>query len=457
MPDDNGGQEPPEENVEHIRPVKKARKFDAHVLEVGRKLRQHPELHEGKLLRYDTFAGEIMLMHPIPRPGLPLVTRFEPRPIADVDIIHLIEWLIASGAKKPPSVSTVQMAVTAEAHRNQFSSAREALDRLPAWDGVYRLEAFCTKVLKAESAEPGMSEVEVWKRSRYLAAVGKSLFLSIVARILEPGCQSDAMVILEGKQGTFKSSLLKILAFDRDQWFSDSMPADLSSKDARIHLNGRLIIELGELVQFRDRRVDVLKRFISSTHDKYRPPFSKTEASFARQCTLVGTTNEDLYLTDPTGNRRYWPVKCGLIDLDQARKEIQQLYAEALAAYHKGERWHLSDDLVTIAEAEQAARESEDAWHEPASDMVAERRREAQALGEMYAWVRTIELLRKVLHPDKHDRAAMMRAAEVLKKLGGVSKKVPLKMGRGLQGYRFDLGAEVSEAREVGEDKPLKW
>jgi predicted P-loop ATPase len=329
----------------------------------------------------------------------------------------------------------VARAIEAEGERNSFSSAREALDRLPAWDQVHRLDKFWSEVCGAQLIEEGMDDLQSWQRQRYLAATARCFFIGLVARILEPGCKVDSIVILEGAQGSFKSTLLRVIAFDEDQWFSDSMTADLKNKDARAHLRGKLIIELAELSQFRSTKIEGLKAFLSAQDDKYRPPYGKGEVTYKRQCTFVGTTNDTDYLVDLTGNRRFWPIRCGEINIAVAREMMPQLYAEALHWWRAGERWHLPKDIELIAEDEQRERLSDDPWEDKARELVEEKRGYAKG---MWAWVSTGELLTLVgVALDKRDRAAEMRAGKLLTKLSGKRMKRPRGEGWPTWGYRF--------------------
>ena len=146
--------------------------------------------------------------------------------------------------------------------------------------------------------EPGMA---------YLEAVSRCFFIGAVARVMQPGCKVDNMLVLEGLQGALKSKLLRTLAV-HDDWFSDSLPHSLEAKDARAHLAGKWIVELSELSQFRGSSVETLKSFLSCQIDKFRPAYGRNEVSVPRQCIFVGSTNARTYLHDPTGNRRFWPM-----------------------------------------------------------------------------------------------------------------------------------------------------
>jgi predicted P-loop ATPase len=437
------GAEPPPENVIRMEAKKKRVKFRPDLLEVGRILREEEELGAGTMFKLDLFSGETLLMRPVPRPGVKRTVKHEPRPTTDVDITHLIEWLIANGATKTVSPGVVDRAVQAEGERNAYSSAREALDTLPAWDGVYRLEKFWIDVCGAQAAEEGMDDLEIMRQTRYLHATAECFFTSIVARILRPGCKVDTMVVLEGPQGTLKSTLLRVLAFDRDEWFSDSMVADLKNKDARQHLGGKLIIEMAELAQFQSSRVENLKAFISAQDDKYRPSYGRRDVIHKRQCVFVGTTNSDDYLSDVTGNRRFWPIRCGEIDIAKARELMPQLYAEAIKRFIDKKPWWLPRDIELLAEAEQRARLTNDPWEGAAREAIDRFRREAIAKELQVFWVTTTDVLETIqAKRETWDRGMEMRAGMLLTKLGGKNRQLPRPDKRWpRRGFRFEIRA----------------
>jgi len=429
---DEGGDDMAE-NVIPMHSFKRGGKgFKANELEIGRLLREHPELGMGKMFREDTFTGQTLMLMPIPRPWAPQAKRkFEVHEAGSNDITRLIEWLIAHGALKGEvSQSKVNNAIQLLADDNQFSSAQAALDRLPAWDGVYRLDGFFTKVCNAVVAEEGMSEEEIFNRQRYLTALARCFFISIVARILRPGCKVDTVIILEGPQGSLKSTLLKILAFD-GKWFSDSMQSDLSNKDAKLHLLGKMIVELAEISQLKTTGVEKLKAFLSASEDTYRKPYGRGEATYLRQCIFVGTTNHDDYLIDETGNRRFWPVKCGRIDIELAREWRDQLFAEAIDAFSKREQWWLSRDIETLAEDEQQQRMVEDVWEQKAIDLIHEARSNPFKGG---SWVTIKELLDAVMpNSDNREERLQKRAGRVLRKHRGSKRQLP--RGRKPEGW----------------------
>jgi hypothetical protein len=419
-------------------PPKKRRltKQEATELNVWKALRETPELFEGDLFKLDTFSGRMLLMHPIPVPGVTLPTHWKPSDVTDIQISRLMVWLQANGFVKV-SVSRTGHAVDMEAERNAFSSAKQWLLSLPAWDQEKRLDHFWIDVCGAKMGEEGATEAEVERRWKYLSATARCFFISIVARIMWPGCKADFSPVLEGPQGTLKSTLLRIIAVN-DDWFSDCMPRDLSNKDARSHLAGKLIVELAEMHQMKATQVDTLKGFLTVQEDKFRPSYGRLDVTLKRQCVFVGTTNRPDYFGDETGNRRFWPIPCGKIDLDMARELMPQLYAEALAAFLAHEHWWLPPDIEEIAGLEQDDRISSDPWDETIANQVRVAREIADRLGQAFFWVSSPQVLALCV-PDisQRDVSKQHRCALTLRKLGGKNMKLPRGAGWPNRSFRF--------------------
>ena len=244
-------------------------------------------------------------------------------------------------------------AVQVVASEHPYHPVRDYLDGL-TWDGKNRLEGFAADYLGADD-------------TRYSATVGRSIFLTGVARVMNPGCKADHIPILEGEQGTFKSSVLDTLF---SPWFSDDL-AELGSKDAQMQMAGRWCIEISELTGMRRADIERVKAFASRRIDRYRPSYCRTVIEAPRQCICIGTTNSERYLKDETGGRRFLPLRCGRIGLDRAGRDRDQLWAEATALYRGGAQWWPDADELQAARTEQAERYAEDIWADDIAAFVA--------------------------------------------------------------------------------------
>lgn len=252
-----------------------------------------------------------------------------------------------------PGLGDVGRAVQAAARHNPVHPVREYLDGL-IWDGKRRLDTWLVAYLHAEESE-------------YIRAIGPRFLISAVARIYEPGCQVDHMLVLEGPQGRRKSQSLQALAV-RPEWFSDRL-SHMASKDAAIEVAGVWLFELAEMDALTRASSSTAKAFLTRRHDRFRPPYGKHTVSSPRQCVFAGTINPPVggYLKDLTGGRRFWPVACaGMIDADGIERDRDQLWAEAVHRYHGGDKWWLETPaLEALATTEQTARLVSDSWTQP--------------------------------------------------------------------------------------------
>ncbi|MFA7239914.1 MAG: VapE domain-containing protein [Sulfuricellaceae bacterium] len=249
--------------------------------------------------------------------------------------------------------------------------ATEQLREL-VWDGKARLDDWLITYCKAETTDDGGRDI-----SEYVKAVGSRWVLSVVARAMIPGCKADCMLILEGKQGTRKSSAVRALAeIIGPEYFREGFHlGEGAGKDAKISLRGRLVVEWGELSGMGRKDRNELKTFLTQQTDSYRGVYGIAETDWPRTAVFCGTTNEAHYLSDPSGNRRFWPVKIGRIELEKLRANGGQIWAEAVVRYDKGERWWFDDadprdtKLLRMAEAEQRGRLSSGMWEELGADL----------------------------------------------------------------------------------------
>lgn len=245
-------------------------------------------------------------------------------PVEDDHLIALQRMLQSKGLPKVP-VNTVHDAVRFVARRNTFHPLKDKLDSLRGkHDGKPRMAEWLTTYLGAPAEE-------------YYRVVGSCFLVAMIARIYQPGCKSDYMLVFEGPQGEEKSKLIKVLACG---YYSDHLP-NLDSDPIRLsqHLRGKWLIEVSEMEAFSKAEATRLKAFITRPEEIYTPKYARNEVHEPRQCLFIGTTNKSAYLRDETGGRRFWPVKCGKIDVPALERDLDQLFAEALDAYESGAQW----------------------------------------------------------------------------------------------------------------------
>ena len=236
-----------------------------------------------------------------------------------------------------------------QSRRNKFHPVKDYLATLK-WDGIPRVDNWLVTYAGAEDTE-------------FNRAVGRIVLIAGIRRIMKPGCKYDEMLILEGKQGCGKSTALKILAIN-EEWFIDDLPLDRDSKKNIESLAGHWIVEAGELKGMRKGEIENLKSFLSRTTDKARMAYGRLTTIVPRQCIIIGTTNNDRYLKDSTGNRRFWPVKVKGFDLAALKRDVDQLWAEACHYEVQGVSIRLDPALYVVAHAEQEVRRVEDPFVE---------------------------------------------------------------------------------------------
>lgn len=289
---------------------------------------------------YDEFARRIIFMMDTPWGGC------AGQAVTDISDSNLKIW-IARNFRFEPSKDQCFEAMNILAHKNRFHPVRDYLDSL-RWDGTERLGTWLKK---------GMGAVG---HDEYLSAVGIKTLVAAVARIYEAGIKFDYVMVLEGDQGKKKSTAIAALA--GADWFNDNL-GDIHQKDVVDCMNGKWIIEISEMASARKADIDFLKGFITRQVDKVRLPYGRRAEEFPRQCIFIGTTNQEDYLHDETGNRRFWCVTIKEADVEWIRANRDQLFAEAVELYHLGEPLWLENKMIEAqAVKEQAARLHEDEW-----------------------------------------------------------------------------------------------
>lgn len=219
-----------------------------------------------------------------------------------------------------PSKEDVSRHIALIASRNKFDSAKDHVNRLQ-WDGVPRIDRFAQDILRALPGEYGV-------------ALGRYLFVAMVGRVLEPGCKADiAPVLLSPRQGTGKSSLVEALSPFHD-WFGQ---VDLTKDDDDVYraIKGKVVIELPELRGLMGRDAQSTKALMTQQVDSWTPKYREFSVSVPRRAVFVGTDNRKRFLTDPSGNRRWAPIRVAMtatfIDWPKFEAERDQYWAEARA------------------------------------------------------------------------------------------------------------------------------
>jgi len=267
---------------------------------------------------------------------------------SDVSAVDIANWCAENYDWRTLPVATVIEAISSVAHENRKDPLREMVEGA-TWDGEPRIDTWLERSICAEKRPHARKIARRW-------------LIQAAARALDPGCQADTVLVLVGPQGCGKSTLLRLLA--GDDWFSDTV-FDMGSKDRFVAINSAWIYEVAELASFRRSRSDSIKAFISSRQDNYRAPFARSMTVHDRRTVIVATTNEDEFLSDSTGSRRFWPVRVsGPLDRAWIASNRLQLIAEAAQAYRAGERWYLDGDEDADRVAASEDHEEQDPWHD---------------------------------------------------------------------------------------------
>lgn len=245
---------------------------------------------------------------------------------------------------------TVYKGLMTYAEQNVKNEPRDWMNGL-VWDETERISTFFSRYMGCDSGP-------------YTHAVGHNFWVSMVARIFRPGCQVDNMVILEGKEGIFKSKSLEAIG---GSWYMNAHE-QITSKDFFMSLQGKLIVELSELDSFSKAEGTRIKQVITCRTDRYRAPYGRASQDNPRMSIFVGSTNEKHYLKDATGARRFWPLAIGTIELDNIKKDREQLFAEAISKFKSGSEWYLMPGSETAAIQE--VRRQVDEWENPISEFL---------------------------------------------------------------------------------------
>ncbi|MBZ9963742.1 VapE domain-containing protein [Mesorhizobium sp. BR1-1-2] len=264
------------------------------------------------------------------------------------DACALLRKFIIEAFGFDPKAENVRDAVTQLCLEHTFHPVRQMLDAL-TWDGIPRIDRWLASYMGAEDTPLNR-------------AIGRIMLIAAVRRVRDPGVKFDTIIIFEGKQGTGKSTALRILAGPGNH--SDNELLTLDTKAQMEAMEGVWIYELSEMSGLSKSEVERMKAFASRDVDRARMSYGRFSEARGRQTIFVGTTNEHKYLKDRTGNRRFLPVKTGLIDLEALRRDRNQLWAEAAKLEAERQSIVLPQELWAIAAAEQEDRLEDDPWQE---------------------------------------------------------------------------------------------
>ena len=293
-----------------------------------------------------------------------------------------------------PKTSLVQEAIILLAKDNGFHPVRDYLQGLE-WDGEARLVDLFPLGFGAMGDDD------------YLAEAGTKFAIGAVARIFEPGCKVDNMVVVTGAQGIGKSTAFSVLSCG---WFADSS-LNIGDKDAFMQMTGCWFYEVAELDSFKKAENTRIKQFLSSRKDKYRPPYGKHVVERARQTILVGTTNEDQFLNDPTGSRRFVPIAATAIDIAWLTAHRDQLWAEAVVRFKAKEAWHYAGESAARLARESAPYQQDDVWEPTVFEYVARSKKPLVYVLDVLTAGVGIEIARAT-------RADKQRVMHILRNLG---------------------------------------
>jgi len=322
------------------------------------------------------------------------IVEWRGEPLRDADYVDI--QIMVERAGFQPNKTDIPAAVARLAFDHAYHPVRQYLNNLK-WDGITRLDRFLP-ILFGTPDTP------------YERAVGARWMIGAVARVYQPGCKMDTMLVLEGPQGLKKSTALRTLF--GAQFFTEMVNELRDHKRFVEQIAGKWVVEFAELSALRKADVELVKAIITMQVDKTRPSYGRHTVEYPRQCVLAASVNPKAgqgYLTDSTGNRRFWPVTCTAIDLAKIERKRDLLWAEAVQRFRDGEQWWLTEDENALAVREQDQRMQGDAWEDTI----------AAALIDTFTYT-SAQILSDIIKMPiaQHDQRAKDRVAAVMADLG---------------------------------------
>lgn len=332
-----------------------------------------------------------------------------PREWKDVDDINLTVFIQRDIGLVNMTRDIVKQAVARHSAQRQRNCVQEWLSPLK-WDGKERIEEFFIRVFGADDTV-------------YCRAAARNFFVSIVARIMQPGCKVDNMIVLEGDQGLRKSTALRKLV--GDEWFAEQHESATNPKAFAEIIQGKVIVEISEMGAFSKAEVGRIKQIVTCQNDRFRNPFATYATDHPRQCVFAGTINGNDWNRDVSGARRFWPIECKkMVDINYILANREQLFAEALAIYNRVPPNASSDDRMDACAdwwvmPEEETREQQnmryvaDPWEEIIQEYVEDKDRVTRQ--DIMHYLK--------IEPARQDEKANMRIGKCMIRLGWVRKQ----------------------------------
>jgi len=349
-------------------------------------------------VRFDEFRDEIMYSE---------LGKNQWQAFRDEDYTRLRLKLESVGIKKVGK-ELVRDAVILIAKDNSFDSAIEWLTNVvPSWDFEPRIDTFLTTHF-------GVTD------NPYTRAVSRYLWSALAGRVLKPAIKADMVPILIGSQGAGKSTGVAAICPHPD--FFTEISLNEKEDDLARKMRGRLLGEISELRGLNTRDVETIKAFVTRTHEIWTPKFKEFSTTFARRIVFIGTTNQEQFLADQTGNRRWLPVTVGKVDVQRIKEDCLQLWAEARDTF-AGVLWKDAEELAKINQVKHMI---VDPWYEVVQDWLISKNLIPQYGSDIDfdSYVTTNQVLVEAikLEPRQIDRRSEMRAADVLNSLEFIKK-----------------------------------
>jgi len=318
------------------------------------------------------------------------------------EVIQMIRKIIRYRYGFDPNKANTADACVQLSLEHQFDPVLDYLDSL-RWDGTPRLDTWLARYMGSPDTE--LNRV-----------IGRVTLVAAVRRAYQPGTKFDQIVVFESVEGKGKSTAVEILAGAEN--FSDQNILGLSGKEQQEAMAGIWLYEIADLTGMRKADIDHIKSFASRKVDRARPAYGRFRVDRARRTIFFATTNDDEYLKSQTGNRRFWPVPTGKIDLDSLRRDRNQLWAEAAVVEARGESIGLPERLWVVAGEEQNQRLEVDPWYPDIANYIA-----LKGLAEVSTRDVLVDNQFLRIEPSRVGRWEQIRAGNILRQLGFVRYK----------------------------------